>query len=149
MTNLINKYQKLVNDTIPISRYMQWQILSLDDQEISTRTQLQPNINVHGTGFAGSVYSAAMATGWTLMKAWNDSNQYENTLLAAEANIKYLSPVYCDFVCHAGIKIPSAEYSKLVARLNQKSSVGFPLTIEVSCENNVCAILEVLFVFKC
>ena len=49
------------------SRYMQWSIDQLTSESISSTALLEPGINVHGTGFAGSVY-AAMATGWTLLK---------------------------------------------------------------------------------
>jgi thioesterase domain-containing protein len=149
MNNQIQKYQSLVNDTIPISRYMQWKIDELSKSRIITTTLLAPNINVHGTGFAGSVYAAAMATGWTLLKCWYDEQSFNTTLLAAEASIKYLSPVNSDFTCIALIDSSSTEYNKLVQRMQDHRSCAYPLTVEVRCGNKVCAILNVQFVFKC
>ena len=149
MQNTIKKYQSLVNDTIPISRYMQWSIDELSNVSITTKTLLAPNINVHGTGFAGSVYAAAMASGWTLLKSWYDKQSFEATLLAAEANIKYLSPVTTDFICSAGFDTQSQQYTKLVQRMQEKRSCAYPIEVEVRCNNKVCAILTVQFVFKC
>ena len=122
MQNNIQKYQSLVNKTIPISQYMHWTINKLTNIEISSTTLLAPNINVHGTGFAGSVYAAAMATGWTLLKHWYDEQKFETTLLAAEANIKYISPVNTDFTCTAEIDNQSSQYIKLIQRLQEKRS---------------------------
>ena len=149
MSNKIQKYQSLVNETIPISRYMQWSIDELNNRSITSKTLLEPNINVHGTGFAGSVYAAAMATGWTLLKCWYDEKEFKTTLLAAEANIKYLSPVTTDFICQAEIDHQNTNYSKLKNRMQQQQSCAFPLEIEVLCNKQVCAILKVQFVFKC
>ena len=154
MPDKIHKYQSLVNKTIPITRYMQWSIDELDQEGITSTTVLKPNINVHGTGFAGSVYAAAMATGWTLLKYWYDENEFEikfshkSTLLAAEANIKYLAPVIGDFSCSAKIDKGNQAYVKLITRLENKISCALPLEVEVLCNSKVCAILNVHFVFK-
>lgn len=128
---------------------MQWSINELSLQHISTTTLLAPNINVHGTGFAGSVYSAAMATGWTLLKSWCDEQQFKAVLVAAEANIRYLSPINTDFNCHSHINNTNVQFIKLVKRLREQRSCAFPLEVEVLCHNKVCAILNVQFVFKC
>jgi thioesterase domain-containing protein len=149
MQNKLDKYQSLVNDTIPISRYMQWSINELSEKTIITKTLLAPNINVHGTGFAGSVYAAAMASGWTLLKYWYDDMSFKTTLLAAEANIKYMSPVTTDFTCQATLDSQSKEYIKLLQRMQAGKSCAYPLKVEIRCNDKVCAILNVQFVFKC
>lgn len=143
------KYQSMVNETIPVSQYMQWKIKELTPFKILTETKLAPNINIHGTAFAGSIYSAAMATGWTLLKCWYDSYQYKTELVAAEANIKYLSPVPEDFLCTAELSKSSNNYQHLTERMKQQKSCGFPLAVKISCQSSVCAILNVQFVFKC
>ena len=117
--------------------------------QIQCETKLEPNINIHGTAFAGSIYAAGMATGWTLMKCWYDANQYEAELVAAEANIKYLKPVQGDFQSTSKIPAESEALKKLISRLKQNRSCGFPVKVEIACGNQLCAILEVNFVFKC
>ena len=146
---MINHYQSLVHQNIPLAEYMEWSIQKLSDSEIATLTQLTPNINVHGTVFAGSIYAAAMATGWTLLKCWNDHAKYETELVAAEAEIKYLRPVISDFECAAQLDKSHENYAKLIARLNNNKSCGIDLPVEVVCNSEVCAILKITFVFKC
>ena len=146
---MINTYQQLVRKTIPLTEYMDWQIKALSPMKIHCAIKLEPNINIHGTAFAGSIYASAMATGWTLMKCWYDSNQYQAELVAAEANIKYLLPVTEDFACFAEINAENEALVKLTSRLEQNRTCGFPVSIEIKCHDQLCAILDVNFVFKC
>ena len=143
-----NKYQKLVNQTIPISQQIGWQIESLSAEKIVAHTQLAPNINIHGTGFAGSLFAAAMATGWTLLKYWSDQQTFRSELVAAEANIKYLSPVTDDFICEATLDTTSDAYAQLLLRFAADKNARLLQDVEVRCNDNLCAILQVQFVFK-
>ena len=49
-----------IRSAIPVSAAMQFSIDYLQVDEIRVSAPLQPNINVHGTGFAGSIYSMAI-----------------------------------------------------------------------------------------
>ena len=144
-----NKYQQLVNSTIPVSKAIGWKIQSLTEHKIHCMTQLAPNINIHQTGFAGSLFAAAMATGWTLLKSWSDSQGTHCELVAAEANIKYLAPVESDFDCIASLDVKSKDYVKLKNRLAENKSCGFLLDVEIQCQGKLCARLSIQFVFKC
>jgi thioesterase domain-containing protein len=58
--------EQKIRTAIPLSAAMQFSIKVLNQDEIQVSAPLEPNINVHGTGFAGSIYSAAILTGWAL-----------------------------------------------------------------------------------
>jgi thioesterase domain-containing protein len=143
-----NKYQTLVNQTIPISKAIGWHLQSLDATNIISRTELKPNINIHGTGFAGSLFAAAMATGWTLLKCWSDHQHYSNELVAAEASIKYVAPVTEDFICEAFIDINNELYTQLLERLKIGKGASYLQRVDIKCGSTCCAILEIRFVFK-
>ncbi len=143
------KYQSLVTQEIPIAKYMGWHITQLSPFNIQTNVQLQPNINVHKTAFAGSIYAACMATGWTLLKCWYDHYQFSADLVAAEANIKYFAPVAGDFECFAHIDRQNSQYKKLESRLSQNQSCAFTQKIDLKHQLHLCASMEVIFVFKC
>ena len=49
---------------IPIVASMGMAVERYDGQSLTVRAPLQPNRNVHGTTFAGSLYSACVLTGW-------------------------------------------------------------------------------------
>ncbi|WP_444995974.1 YiiD C-terminal domain-containing protein [Aliikangiella sp. IMCC44359] len=144
-----NKYQLLVNKTIPISKKLGWKIQQITPKMIITTTNLEPNINIHGTAFAGSIYAAGMATGWTLLKCWYDQQNYNADLVAAEANIKYIKPVYQDFLCRSQLEEKSPNHTKLITRLSQNKSCGVEQKVEIECDSSICAILNIQFVFKC
>jgi thioesterase domain-containing protein len=97
----IAKYQQLVHQKIPITQAMGWQIVRLDKDVIRCKAPLVNNINIHGTGFAGSIYALAMASAWTLVQFLLDHHQLENVLVAADASIKYLKPVKTDIPAEA------------------------------------------------
>jgi len=146
--NMIKKYQSLVHQTIPLTHYMQWRIEELNENKINASVPLQPNINIHQTGFAGSIYAGAMATGWTLLKFWCDSHHYSIYLVAAEASISYHAPVTDNFECRAEIDTQSAQYQKLLERMQQNKSCAFAQKVEVICHQKKCAILTIQFIFK-
>lgn len=143
-----NKYQQLVNNTIPISKSIGWNIQALSSSHIITNNLLAPNINIHNTAFAGSQYACCMATGWTLMKCWADLNEYPAELVAAEGNIRYLKPVTTDFICQASFNEQHQDYKKLLERKSLLKSSSVALEVEIICENIICAIMDIKFVFK-
>ena len=49
--------EQKIHDAIPLSAAMQFSIKVLSQDEIQVSAPLEPNINVHGTGFAGIVFT--------------------------------------------------------------------------------------------
>ena len=49
---------------IPIVAAMGVTVDAYDGRSLTVRAPMQPNRNVHGTTFAGSLYSACVLTGW-------------------------------------------------------------------------------------
>ena len=99
MSNVEAEMQSLVHETIPISRQMEFQVLSLDNSGIKSRAPLAPNINIHNTGFAGSLYSLAALTAWSYATHLVDYHGLKAELVIASANIRYLRPVTDKIEC--------------------------------------------------
>ena len=55
--------QHKIHESIPLSEAMQFSIASLSRESILVTAPLAPNVNIHGTGFAGSIYSLAVLSG--------------------------------------------------------------------------------------
>ena len=98
----LNKEQLLqkIHTTIPISEKMGYEIVDISGTAIDTRAPLQLNINIHNTGFAGSLYSIAALTAWSLCHHAIASHQLDTSLVVAKANIDYYRPVESDIECH-------------------------------------------------
>jgi thioesterase domain-containing protein len=90
-----------IRNTIPLSEAMQFSIDRLELDQIRVTAPLAPNINIHGTGFAGSIYSLAVLTGWALCTHIIDQLGLDAELVVARAEIAYRAPVNGDLVCRA------------------------------------------------
>ena len=88
-----------IRDHIPLSQAMQFSIEALSPDSIRVCAPLEPNINIHGTGFAGSLYSIGILTGWALATHVMDELEMKAELVVGKAEIKYRAPVTSALVC--------------------------------------------------
>lgn len=79
--------------TIPLSQYMQLGIDSFDGNALCCEAPLAPNINLHQTMFAGSIYALATLTGWGMLYLQLQALGLQGDQVLADASIKYLRPV--------------------------------------------------------
>ncbi|MDH3218472.1 MAG: thioesterase domain-containing protein [Gammaproteobacteria bacterium] len=93
--------QQKIRQTIPLSDAMEFRIDALGLDSIRVSAPLSPNSNIHGTGFAGSIYSAAILAGWALCTHILGEHQVEAELVVAQADIRYRAPVTGDLQCRA------------------------------------------------
>ena len=91
--------QQKIRASIPLSEAMQFTIESLDSEAIRVSAPLEPNINIHGTGFAGSIYSVAVLTGWALCTHILEDAGIDAELVVAKAEIRYRGPVTGTLQC--------------------------------------------------
>jgi thioesterase domain-containing protein len=91
--------EQTIRDSIPLSEAMQFSIRNLDIIGIEVSAPLQPNINIHGTGFAGSIYSVAVLTGWALCTHLMKELGMVGDLVVAKAAISYRAPVTAELEC--------------------------------------------------
>ena len=88
-----------IRDGIPVSAAMQFSIDRLETSGIRVSAPLEANFNVHGTGFAGSIYSIAILTGWALCTHIIDEAGLDADLVVGKAEIAYKAPVETDLAC--------------------------------------------------
>jgi thioesterase domain-containing protein len=91
--------QEKIRAAIPLSAAMQFTIESLDSGAIRVSAPLPPNVNIHGTGFAGSIYSVAVLTGWALATHLLEEAGLDTDLVVARGDIRYRAPVTGDLYC--------------------------------------------------
>ena len=84
---------------IPIIAAMGMTVDRYDGSSLTVRAPLQPNRNVHGTTFAGSLYSACVLTGWGAVWLALRERGLDGVIFAAEGTVKYRKGVARDFVC--------------------------------------------------
>ena len=129
MTDYLANLQEKIHSGIPLSKAMQFTIAELDSRSIRVRAPLQPNVNVHGTGFAGSIYAIAVLTGWALCTHIMERNQMAGDLVVAAAEIKYRAPISGDIQCRA--EVSEADRDAFCSYFREHGKARLVLTIEV------------------
>lgn len=85
--------QNIWHQQIPITQLMGIRVYQYTGSTFETRAALNPNMNLHGTMFAGSIYSLATLTGWGLVHLMMKEKEVEGDIVLADADIHYHKPV--------------------------------------------------------
>jgi len=131
----------LLRQEIPLCEFMKLEVTSLETQSIITAAPLEPNRNMHGTGFAGALYSLAVATGWSLVHNRLSLANADSLLVVKEATIHYRRPVTGDIELRSSFK-NEMENEDLLIQLKTEGRVTFPLVITIFSKGKKCAYLE-------
>jgi len=129
MTHPRTELQDKIRSAIPVSEAMQFSIAELSPHSILVRAPLAPNVNIHGTGFAGSIYSIAVLAGWGLSTHIMDQLGMDGELVVSRAEIKYRAPVTGPIECRA--VAGEAEIGEFQDSFNNTGKGRLSLTIEV------------------
>lgn len=85
--------QNIWHQQIPITQLMGIRVHQYTGDSFETRAALNPNMNLHGTMFAGSIYSLATLTGWGLVHLMMKEESIDGDIVLADADIHYHKPV--------------------------------------------------------
>ena len=80
-------------ETIPISEQMGIKIHQYSGKTFETRASLNKNINLHGTMFAGSIFSLATLTGWGMIYLQLKEKGLTGDIVLGDGNIHYHKPI--------------------------------------------------------
>ncbi len=136
--------QALIRKTIPLSEFMQFEISSLGSSSITTSAPLNPNVNIHGTGFAGSLYSLSMLTAWAFVMHCLQSHNITAELVAARAEIQYRKPVKNAIECQT--HVASEDIDNFIQQLQKRGRAKMEVIVDVG---NSAATLNALMVAIC
>lgn len=91
---LCDELQRLWHRRIPISDKMGIKIVQYTGSKFRTKANLNANLNLHESMFAGSIYSQCVLTGWGLI--WLQMQEFGVTgdIVQGHGEIKYLTPVW-------------------------------------------------------
>lgn len=85
--------QKTWYETIPISEQMGIKLFQYSGLTLETRASLNKNINLHGTMFAGSIFSLATLTGWGMIFLKLKEKGLAGEIVLGDGNIHYHKPI--------------------------------------------------------
>ena len=85
--------QKTWTDTIPITEHMGIKLYQYTGRTLETRASLNKNINIHGTMFAGSIFSLATLTGWGMIYLQLKERGLDGDIVLGDGDIHYHKPI--------------------------------------------------------
>ena len=137
--------QQLIRGSIPLSDFMQFEITELTATGIQTRAPLASNINIHGTAFAGSLYSLAMLSAWALLTHCLQQHAIDAELVAGKAEIHYRKPVTGPVECEASLE--SSMIDNFIQQLGRKGRARMLVEVTIgdqaaSMQANMVAMVQ-------
>ena len=116
--------------TIPLAAAMGVEIEAFDADELVVRAALAPNVNLHGTAFAGSLYSICALTGWGLLWLELRARGLDPGIVLAKASIGYRRAVAEAITCRC--HFDAAAQAPQVERLLDTGRSSFVLECAVA-----------------
>lgn len=130
--------QKVWHNDIPVSKAMAIKIFQYTGRSIELTAPLARNINVHGTMFAGSIYTLATLCGWGLIQLQQREREIEGSIVLAEGSIQYLQPIIKEPRATVAMKDVSGNF----AALNQGKNAHLSLEVQVLDGEKLAAVFN-------
>jgi thioesterase domain-containing protein len=127
--NAADELQRRLHQAIPLSAAMACRISVLAEREIRLEAPLAANVNVHGTGFAGSLYGLGILAAWGLCAHLIEGAGLDAELVVADAAIRYREPVRADIVCTCAVEAATA--ASFVQELARRGRAEVRVTVEI------------------
>ena len=137
MKNLCAELERTWHEEIPISKAMGIRVTDFANDQLVVRAELEPNINVHGTAFAGSLYAIAALCGWGMTWLQLKTRRMDGSIVIANGQIHYERPVKEPIV--ATCRFILADQSDALARLKSQGKTRFDLECVIRANGNDAA----------
>jgi thioesterase domain-containing protein len=122
--------ERIWHETIPISAQMGIEVLGWEDGELTIRGALAPNVNIHGTAFAGSLFAVAALGGWGALWLALRMRGIDAKIVLTDGHIEYKRPVTEAIVCRC--HFDTTVQTPNIEQLERTDSSVFPLTCTIA-----------------
>lgn len=119
--------EKAIRVGIPLSRAMDFRVEELAPSHIRVRGGGAENINVHGTAFAGSLYTLCTLAAWGLAHSRLPERA---TLVMAVGEIRYRRPVIGEIIAQSDLELEVMERFLADVSRNGKSRMDVPVRVD-------------------
>lgn len=121
--------QTLLHREVPLSRYMGVGAQDYNGGMLVLSAELDPNINIHGTAFGGSMYSLAALCGWSLLRLRLEKLSLQAEVVLGSARIDYREPVRSQLIARAACE--ASDFNAFAERVRggRRASVEVPVAL--------------------
>lgn len=147
--NTLKTLEKTLHQEVPLTQQMGVKVQSHNGHELILHADFEPNVNIHGTAFGGSLYSICAVTCWGMLHLKFEEAGLNAHCVLGQAKISYMLPVRGDI--QARCRLPQdGSFELFMARLEQGERARIELTAEILIEDGlaVCYAGNYLAFFK-
>lgn len=124
------KLEKYLHESIPLTKALGLRVKFASPARVLLECPLDPNINLHGTAFGGSIVALATITGWTWIHVYMRERKQTPKLVISESHMQYLEPVTGTF--SAELRAPSDDIiNSFTQTFDRRGSARIELTVSV------------------
>jgi len=121
--------QALLHREVPLSAHMGVAAESYDGDALVLTAELEPNINIHGTAFGGSLYSLAALCGWSFLRLRLEDLSLKAEIVVGAARIDYRRPVRSRLVARAACETRELEAFVERVRRGRRAGIEVPVAL--------------------
>jgi thioesterase domain-containing protein len=129
LTSLCKELELTWHRDIPLAAAMSIGVAGYDGRTLTVRAPLPPNRNLHGTAFAGALFSTCVLTGWGATWLALRECGLSGVIVVADGNIHYRKAVAGELVCRC---TPDADALREgLGQFSAKGRASFNLTCAI------------------
>lgn len=98
--------EQYLYEHIPLSLAMQVSVIDVQDDSVTLRAPLEPNINHTSTVFGGSASAVAILSAWSLVHIYMKNAGVPCSIVIQRNNMEYEKPIYGSFTARSHITHP-------------------------------------------
>lgn len=129
MKKRIQTLERTLHKEVPLTRQMGIRVEDHDGRELLVKADFEPNLNIHGTAFGGSLFSICAITCWGLLHLKFEEAGVAAHSVLGEAGIRYLSPAKGEI--EARCRIPDEGFERFMTRVGERQKATIQLQAEV------------------
>ncbi len=143
---LLRELQSTWRRDIPLAAGMAIAIESYRDGALRVHAPLDPNRNVHGTAFAGSLFSVCVLTGWG--SVWLALRQagLDGHIVVSESRIQYRKAVVQEIVC--ACRPDAAALARGLEELRTAERMSLPLVCAIEADGKRAVTFEGTYIVR-
>lgn len=122
-------------DHIPLSRAMAVRVVSCSPGAVELAAPLEPNINVHGTAFGGSVATLGVLAAWSALHLRLEAEGVACQLVIQRSQTEYLAPITGQFTALA--QLDETHWSSFSQMLARRGKARLTVVAELIYAGNV------------
>jgi len=130
LDSLGRELQSTWRQEIPLAAALAIEVAACSNDELAVRAPLAPNRNLHGTAFAGSLFSLCVLTGWGVTWLALKQRGVDGAIVVADSRIRYRKAVSGDILCRCRPDLASIERSFTGLATSGRASLALSCTID-------------------